>query len=354
MSRDSRPLTFASNVHTDGSRAQAWRARLLAPLTVIAAVVALTGCAGGPASLGGGAEPRGAGAGPASAFEAAQLQRAQEQERQGQLADAAWSYEVLTVLRPDSSAYRDAQASLKRRIESGVDSHWTKAQAAQKKGDLDAAQRDYLAVLALQPEHAPAADALRALEKERNRRQYLGTPSRITLRRGAAAEPRAAAESRTTPAATSAKAQQDRMELEHIAMLSTQGEVDEAIALLERRSAQDRRDPSARRLLADLYVRKAERVAATDRSGAIGWLQKCLKLDARHARATALMRQYIDDTANGRSAAKAPGAGSTAAPQAATAGKAAPASASGGSAGAGATSGKPLPPATAAGVRNKP
>jgi hypothetical protein len=72
--------------------------------------------------------------------------------------------------------------------------------------------------------------------------------------------------------------------------------------LLERRSAHDRRDPSARRLLADLYVRKAERVAGNDRAGAIGWLQKCLKIDDKHPRALALMRQWID-------AAASPGAG---------------------------------------------
>lgn len=279
-----------------------------APGLLLAALLA--GCAGVPVT-GPGAETHGVARGPASAFELAQLQRAQEQEQQGQLADAAWTWEVLTVLRPDNAAYRDGHAAVKRRIEAGVDERWAKAQLAQKKNDLETAQREYLMVLALQPDHAQAADALRAMEKERNRRQYLGTPSRITLRR-AAAESKAAA-------AAPARSQQDRLELEHIAMLSTQGEVDEAIALLEKRSAQDRRDPSARRLLTDLYVRKAERIAVNDRAAAIIWLQKCLKVDARHARATALMRQYIDDsTKSGPSARPAPVAGTSPAAKSAT------------------------------------
>lgn len=90
-------------------------------------------------------------------------------------------------------------------------------------------------------------------------------------------------------------------------MLAAQGEVDEPIRLLEKRAPQDRNDPSAKRLLADLYVRKAEKLSATDRPAAIGWLQKCLRVDPKHARATALMRQWIDDTA-ARTAAPAPAA----------------------------------------------
>jgi hypothetical protein len=41
----------------------------------------------------------------------------------------------------------------------------------------------FLSVLALQPDHAQAADALRAIERERNRLQLLGKFSRLTLER---------------------------------------------------------------------------------------------------------------------------------------------------------------------------
>ncbi|MBB3193263.1 hypothetical protein [Roseateles terrae] len=353
--------------------------------------------------------------GPVGEFELAQYQRAKDLEQKGQLAEAAWAWEVLTVLRPQEPSYRERLIAVQGQVDAGVAERMQKAQQAQAKGDLDGATQHYLTALSLQPDNAKAADALRVIEKERNRRSYLGTPSRITLRRGAEGKPMtpaqakaaavkeareakeaaareareaketaareareakeaarlaakdaskdasrseakaavsgssadstgakaggkdavkaadakvaakaagakdgaadagkesaavaataAAATAATTgnAAATSSKAGRaeasgggDRNELEHIAMLSAQGEVDEAIALLERRSAQDRRDPSARRLLADLYVRKAERVAMTDRAGGINWLQKCLKIDGKHPRALALMRQWID------------------------------------------------------------
>lgn len=340
--------------------------------------------------------------GPVGEFELAQYQRAKDLEQKGQWAEAAWAWEVLTVLRPQEPSYRERLMAVQGQIDAGVAERMQKAQQAQAKGDLDGATQHYLTALSLQPDNAKAADALRVIEKERNRRSYLGTPSRITLRRGtegkpmtpaqakaaaakeareakeaaareakeakeaarlaakeaskdaskaetkaeakaavsggsvdapgakaAAREPVKTAEAKvgaktaaakdgaadaskesavaSTAAATTANTAAasnkgeraaasggDRNELEHIAMLSAQGEVDEAIALLERRSAQDRRDPSARRLLADLYVRKAERVAMTDRAGGINWLQKCLKIDGRHPRALALMRQWID------------------------------------------------------------
>jgi|GEM_PF-1050774 len=348
----------------------AWRRGSLSLLMGV--TVILTGC-----STPGGTGERAADAppsvprGPVGDFELAQFQRAKELEQKGQLAEAAWAWEVLTVLRPQDGGYRDRLASVQAQIDAGVAERLQKAQQAQAKGDLDGATQHYLTALSLQPDNAKAADALRAIEKDRNKRSYLGTPSRITLRRGAEPKPLTPAQAKAAAAREAAKeareakeaakeaarqaarddgkdatrdavktatakeagkpagkdaakdvkdagrdasaaqagkgarmetAGADRNELEHIAMLSAQGEVDEAIALMERRSAQDRRDASARRLLADLYVRKAERVAGADRAGAIGWLQKCLKIDEKHPRALALMRQWID-------AASAPAAG---------------------------------------------
>ncbi len=373
--------------------------------------------------------------GPVGDFELAQFQRAKDLEQKGQWAEAAWAWEVLTVLRPQEPSYRERLLAVQGQIDAGVAERMQKAQQAQAKGDLDGATQHYLSALSLQPDNTKAADALRAIEKERNKRSYLGTPSRITLRRAAEPKPLTPAQAKAAaakeareakeaaareakeakeaarlaakdaakesskdvakdatkdggkdgvksaakgepkgdaklaakpaagdgtakdtgkdagkdavktaaakPAAKEAGAAKDatadpgkdgatvsagkgadaagrvagagagaatagsataagsdRNELEHIAMLSAQGEVDEAIALLERRSAQDRRDPSARRLLADLYVRKAERVAMTDRAGGISWLQKCLKIDGKHPRALALMRQWIDASAS--------------------------------------------------------
>ncbi|WP_423600229.1 tetratricopeptide repeat protein [Roseateles sp. MS654] len=282
------------------------RAAFLALTTALA----LTACSSGP-----GGALRGADGGPGmapSSFEQAQVQRAQEQVKDGQLAEAAWTWEALTVLRPDNATYRDSLAATRQLIDSGVAERIEKAKAAHKRGDLEGATTQYLGALALQPDNEPAADALRAIERERNQKTYLGKPARLTLRK--AAPPVAAKTAPKAQAATGAKDKDptqvaaatggDRNELEHVAMLAAQGELDEPIRLLERRAPQDRNDPSAKRLLADLYVRKAEKISAIDKPGAVMLLQKCLRVDPRNARATALMRQLIDE-----SAAKAPAAG---------------------------------------------
>ncbi|WP_416762596.1 hypothetical protein ACNI65_09460 [Roseateles sp. So40a] len=303
-----------------------------AALLVLMAAAALAACSSGPGAVRG---PDGSvGPGP-TAFEQAQIARAQEQVKDGQLADAAWTWESLTVLRPDNSGYRDSLAATRQLIDAGVTEKLDKARAAHKRGDLEGATTQYLGALALQPDNDAAADALRALEKERNQKSYLGKPARVTLRKAAppvAAKPAPKAKDSAQTAekanaggaggsgnATAASSKDggsgaggDRNELEHIAMLAAQGELDEPIRLLEKRAPQDRNDPSARRLLADLYVRKAEKISTIDKSGAVMLLQKCLRVDPKNARATALMRQLIDESAAKASPAPAsPGAGTS-------------------------------------------
>ena len=295
-----------------------------AALLVLMAAAVLAACGSGPGAVRGG--DGAAGPGP-TAFEQAQLARAQEQVKDGQLADAAWTWESLTVLRPDNTAYRDSLAATRQLIDAGVAEKLDKARAAHKRGDLDGAATQYLGALALQPDNDVAADALRALEKERNQKNYLGKPARVTLRKAAppvAAKPAPKAKDsaptgeKSTASATGGSptasskdsgptAGGDRNELEHIAMLAAQGELDEPIRLLEKRAPQDRNDPSARRLLADLYVRKAEKISTIDKSGAVMLLQKCLRVDPKNARATALMRQLIDESA-AKTSAPAPAA----------------------------------------------
>lgn len=278
----------------------------------LALVVGLGGCGSAPPAL----EPRGsadeAAPQPAgtslSAFEAAQRQRALEQERQGRLADAAWTWEVLSVLKPDNAEYRDSLAAVRRQIDAAVADRLQRAQQAQKRGETESATTQYLTVLSLQPDNAQAAEALRSLERERNRRSYLGKPSRITLARRASE-----AESKPAARAAAATATQDRNELEHIALLANQGELDEAIAQLERHVAADRRDAAARQMLADLYFQKADKLGGRgQKQAAIAWLQKSLKLDAGHARAAALLKQLQAEPA-GAAAAAAPNGGAPAA-----------------------------------------
>lgn len=224
-------------------------------------------------------------AGPLAGFEEQQRERAQVMASQGRLADAMLAWEVLNVLRPDAAEYREQRAALQRQIDAAVADRQQRAAQAHKRGELDAASRQYLALLALQPDHAQAADALRASERERNRRSYLGKLSRFTLTR------RAMTDAAMTPPEQSTSGVADRNELEHAALLAGQGDYDDAIAMLERRAATNRRDDAARLQLADVCYRKAESLAARDAAAARRLLERSVKLDPNHARAAARLKQ---------------------------------------------------------------
>jgi len=73
----------------------------------------------------------------------------------------------------------------------------------------------------------------------------------------------------------------------------------------------ERSDTAARRLLASLYHRKGESLAASDRRAAIDVLQKSVRLDPAAPRVAALLRQLRKAGA----AARTPSTMNAAAPQ---------------------------------------
>jgi len=253
-----------------------WRAASVA-CECVAACVMLWGCAYVPSAPPG--EPAGAArlSPTAEQFERRQRERARAAERQGRLAEAAQAWEVLAVLRPDAAEYRERLASTRRQIDAAVDLHLQRAALAMKGGDFDAAGAQCLTALALEPGNAQAAEALRAIERERNRRNYLGKPSRLTMTR------RAWAEAEMASAQPRGKVRSNDLEL--ASMLAAQGELDDAIAVLEARLAVDKRDAAARSLLAEVYYQRADRLAVSDRAGAIAALEKSLKLNSTNPRA---------------------------------------------------------------------
>ncbi len=204
---------------------------------------------------------------PRSVYEEQQRERALAYARQRRLADAAIAWELLTVLRPDIPEYRANLADLQRQIDAAVAERLPRATQAAQRGELDNATQLYLAILALQPLNDAAADALRQLERERNRRNYLGKFSRATLTRRAMAQAE-------TPATGGLSARND---IEHAALLAGDGEFDDAIEILEHRLALDPKDRAARHLLADVYYRQGEYLLARDRPAAIMALQKSMR-----------------------------------------------------------------------------
>ncbi len=204
--------------------------------------------------------------------------------RQGRLADAAIAWDVLLTLRPDATEYRDNLAQTRQRIDAAVAERIARAAQAQKRGDTAAAEQIYLSASALQPDNLVAANALRGIEADRNKRMFLGRPSRLTLTR------RAVSESEMSP---SAAATAESNDLEYAAMLAGQGEIDEAIDLMEKRVALVPRDEPSRRLLADLYYQKANAVAVKDKAQAVALLRQSVRLDPRHAAASAKLKQLV-------------------------------------------------------------
>jgi tetratricopeptide (TPR) repeat protein len=245
-------------------------------ITLAAVTVLLAACAGVPP--GGPQGTSGAGTGsrndPVADFELRQREQAVTLERQGKWGEAAQAWEVLAVLRP--AEYRERLAEARRQADVLATERLQRARAELKKGDLDSAEQSYLGVLALQPEQAEAADGLRGIERARNKRDYLGQPSRLTLTR--------------KPGARIAPSEQS-IELEHAAMLAGQGEYDEAIGMLQKRVDASPRDAAPRRALADTLLKKAQALQASDPKAAREALQRCLKLEPKNVAAAALLKK---------------------------------------------------------------
>jgi tetratricopeptide (TPR) repeat protein len=275
-------------------------------LLSVGTAAALAGCGGmaptpASADLGRGATPKPAAADAATthsaahavaAFERQQHERAVELLNRRRLAESMVAWEVLVLLRPDVAHYRERLADVHRQVDGSVAERMPRAAAAARRGETETAMQQYLAVLALQPQNTAAADGLRALERDRNSRSYLGRHSRITLTRQAIGD----AEMRA-PAATDAVASSN--DVEHAALLAGDGEIDAAIGLLERRMAAERRDTAARRLLANLWFRKGEALATVDRPAALDAVAQSLRIEPGEARAVALLRQLKARAANG-------------------------------------------------------
>lgn len=259
----------------------AWLAGLL---------LALAGCASrtpAPPPTPDGAPPAPAAA-PAAvpdAFQQQQQDRAERAEAQGRWAEAALAWEVLALLRPGDDAVAGRLAAARQQIGERVARHQAAAQAAQRRGDGQAAMREWLELLALDPTHRGAADALRQIERERSARSQVGRFARPLLPARRPAEPAPAPSPALAEAARSANSQR-----EHATLLARQGDLDGAIALL-RDSPQWRSQPAHRAMAVDLYVRKAEATKASQPEVARKAIEAALAIDARHPAALALQAQ---------------------------------------------------------------
>lgn len=237
------------------------------------------------------------------AFEQRQAERARRAEAQGQWAEAVLAWELLSLLQPDDAQVRERLAQARQRRAALVDERWAAAEAARRRGDLEPAAQRYLELLALEPTHAAAAEALRAIERERNRRSFVGKFSRLTLTRRTtgAADMQPEAGDGPRPGGTGL--------LEHATLLARQGDLDSAIQLL-RDAGTTRTDAAHRNALADLYVAKGETLRQRQPDAARSAAEAALALDRRHPGALALL-QALPPRPRPKPAAK-PAAGASA------------------------------------------
>lgn len=109
-------------------------------------------------------------------LEARHRQRALAFASDQQWADALAHWEVLALLNPDNTEYRDAVAKTLARISKLTADLLRDAERARQREQLDQATVLYLRVLNLDREHAVAAQALRDIDAERTRRAYANRP----------------------------------------------------------------------------------------------------------------------------------------------------------------------------------
>jgi tetratricopeptide (TPR) repeat protein len=92
---------------------------------------------------------------------------AKKYQASGDLAAAAVQWQILTLIAPHEAAFSRELEATRAAIDEASDRAYQEGQTALRKGEVDPAARAMLRVLALKPDHAEAAQALRDIERHR-------------------------------------------------------------------------------------------------------------------------------------------------------------------------------------------
>lgn len=106
-----------------------------------------------------------------AAWRQRQIDRARQFEASGQWPQALLLWQGLRLLQPSDAQASDEVTRLMRRIDEAALDHEHRGDEALRRSDLDAAEHHYAHLLALQPDHPRARQALRQIEAQRLRRQ---------------------------------------------------------------------------------------------------------------------------------------------------------------------------------------
>ncbi|MGM9485020.1 hypothetical protein ACS5PN_27775 [Roseateles sp. NT4] len=190
----------------------------------------------------------------------------------GQHRAAAGHWSTVLALRPE-----DAEALAGRQVavaaaQVAAQQYFQRAQMARNRGDVEGAQRLALEALARDPESTEAVQALRQWQRDRNR-----ASGRV--------EPKPASRAGAKPAGFSGE------DWEYASLLSEAGDIEGALQLLlpaaSRPGADSRLRSRACELLLDLA---RSRQALNDNATAIASLERCLRIEPKHAEATRLLQ----------------------------------------------------------------
>lgn len=194
--------------------------------------------------------------------------------KQARWADAAWHWQVLLALDAQDATARAGLAQAKAVAAAAAAERMQQARQAQQRSERETATRLYLEVLAMVPDHAAAASALRDMERARTRRGNVQGYRPVFA----------------APPVRPATQNGDRNDLEHASMLAAQGDPDAAIAMLQPMASGPQGDSAARAQLAELYFQQALRLEPQDRAAAVASLERCLRLAPGHLQAAAKLK----------------------------------------------------------------
>ena len=244
-------------------------------------------------------------------------------------ADAAWHWDVLLALDPQDAEASDQHQLAQDAAKAEIAVRLPKAQAAQQRGDMDAAKRLYLDVLLRDPHHIEAAEALRRIERARTRQGVvMGSFGGYSARQARQPEPalppnptspessasgklavrtdgKATSGNRMPPTAKSAVADGDGRQapLARAERLMSEGDWSGAIALLKPVATGPQALPGARARLAAAYLGRARPMEAIDTVNAEADLRAALALQPNSREAKARLARL---QASGRQATGAP------------------------------------------------
>ena len=194
-------------------------------------------------------------------FEKHHVARAVKLDKQQRHHEAAIEWEILSLYAPGESSYRQKMKAARKSADSGARRHLAKARKALASGNEQRAGKHFLLALSLDPKNAAAAKGLRKLEQTRNRRHFLGRPTRLTIgRKNGYRNGKPTAATQATKQAAPKKieksaqaAPRDQGELEHASLLLRDGEYTEALAMLARYVKANPDDHSAQIALGEAW-----------------------------------------------------------------------------------------------------